>query len=222
MSLLSQIFSNNSPYDKQYFQNLSCNPYINSLDIDIFKNELENIYRVNLKNDVSRQLLIALRNIIIVNEDSIICYELMKLLFKYYKTDYVLLKDLTLTCMCSIMNRSSIYSETILNSPEINFVNELYYFMSKKILFSRELLHTSLQLIKNNKKYFDSRFNSLLITLFIDLDDAYLSSRAIEVLQNITSTDEILKIIPKNKPKLSIFKKNNSLIKEFMEKYYKC
>ena len=224
MSLLSQFFSNNSQYDKEYFLNLSNNPYIYPYRINVFRNELQNINKINLKSDVARQMLIALRNIIIINRDNdeIVSYELMNLLFKYYKSDNSSLNDTTLTCLCYIMNNNEILNYSIFNSPEIDFVNQLYIFLSKKVFFSMELMHTSFQLINNSKEYFDSRFHPLLFNLFVDLEDSYLSSRAIEVLQNIATSDEILKMIPVKKPKFTIYKKNISAVKQFMHQYYKC
>ena len=224
MSLLSQIFSNNSPYDKKYFLNLSNNPYVYPDRIDVFRNELQHINKIYLKTDVASQMLIALRNIIIINRDNdqIVSYELMNLLFKYYKSDNSSLNDTTLTCLCYIMNTNEILNYSIFNSPEIDFVNQLYVFLTKKVFFSRELIHTSLLLINNSKEYFDARFHLLLFNLFVDLEDPYLSARAIEVLQNIASSDEILKIIPVKKPKFTIYKKNISAVKQFMHQYYKC
>ena len=118
------------------------------------------------------------------------------------------------------MNNSKTLNENILNSHEIDFVNNLFLFLNRKILFSNEFLHTSLLLISKNKLYFDNRFYKTLFSIFINIKDPFLSSKAIETLTNLATPDEIKKILPELKPNLCFYKKKNFVISTFIKKYY--
>jgi len=222
MSLLSQIFSNESTYKKDFFINLMNRPFIHPLRMENFKNDLRYICTLNFKPDIARPMLLSIRNVIItnINNKDIYCEEILYILLKYYNSDYLVLKELVLTSLCYLMNNSDILNENILNSHEIDFVNNLNTFLNRKILFSHEFLHTVFMLMNKNKSHFDNRFYKTLFSIFIDLKDPFLSSRSIETLNNLATSEEIKNILPESKPKLCIYKRNNNTIKSFINKYY--
>ena len=222
MSLLTQIFSNESNFKKDFFENLMTTPYIHPLRMENFKSDLRYISTLKLKPVVARYMLFSIRNVIItnINNKDIYCEEILGILLKYYNSDYLLLNEIVLTSLCYLMNNSDILNENILNSHELDFVNTLFLFLDRKITFSNEFLHTSLTLINKNILYFDNRFYQTLFNIFINVKNPFLSSKAIETLTNLATPDEIRKILPELKPKLCIYKKNNNTISAFIKKYY--